>query len=103
MTMGKVLDPTARRDDDIASPGPDAGAEVSFWRSCGRSGEEGSCTGWTMRDAITCANTGIPTIAIATENFRAFAHEIAAREMPNIEDVQLCLWRYASVPAEAAE
>ena len=39
----------------------------------------GSCTGWTMRDAITCANTGMPTIAIATENFRAFAHEIAAR------------------------
>ena len=81
-----------------------AGAEVSFWRSCGRSGEEGermereladwlttidmgiiglancgSCTGWTVRDAITCAGTGIPTIAIATENFRAFAHEIAAR------------------------
>ena len=137
MTMGKVLDPTATRDDDVASPGPDAGlisgrrigirldqiwrawdwiaedwaarleaagAEVSFWRSCGRSGEEGarmarelaewlgtidmaivglancgSCTGWTMRDAITCANTGMPTIAIATENFRAFAHEIAAR------------------------
>ena len=110
MTMGKVLDPTASRDDDIASPGPDAGAiagrrigirldqiwrawdwiaqdwaarleaagaEVSFWRSCGRSGEEGarmerelaawlgtidmaiiglancgSCTGWTVRDAM---------------------------------------------------
>lgn len=137
MTMGKVLDPTASRDDDVASPGPDAGpiagkrigirldqiwrawdwiaedwaakleaagAQVSFWRSCGRSGEEGarmerelaawlgtidmgiiglancgSCTGWTVRDAIACANTGIPTIAIATENFRAFAHEIAAR------------------------
>ena len=39
----------------------------------------GSCTGWTVRDAISSANTGIPTIAIATENFRAFAHEIAAR------------------------
>lgn len=81
-----------------------AGAEVSFWRSCGRSGEEGermaaeldaflktidialvglancgSCTGWTIRDAITAANTGIPTTAIATENFRAFAHTLAAR------------------------
>jgi hypothetical protein len=32
-----------------------------------------------VRDAITCANTGVPTIAIATENFRAFTHEIAAR------------------------
>jgi hypothetical protein len=137
MTIGKVLDPTATRDDDIAGTGPDAGmlagkrvgirldqiwrawdwigegwaarledagATVSYWRSCGRSGEEGermaaelkawlgtidvaivglancgSCTGWTVRDAITSANTGIPTIAIATKNFEDFAHEIAAR------------------------
>lgn len=81
-----------------------AGAEVSFWRSCGRSGEEGdrmaselgewlktidvaivglancgSCTGWTIRDAITAAATGIPTVAVATKNFEEFAHEIAAR------------------------
>lgn len=81
-----------------------AGAEVSFWRSCGRSGEEGermaqelaawlatidvaivglancgSCTGWTIRDAITAAGTGLPTVAIATRNFEAFAHEIALR------------------------
>jgi hypothetical protein len=131
------LDPTAKREDDITSPGTDAGllvgrrvgfrvdqiwrawdriselwadrlrqagAEVSFWRSCGRSGEEGqrmereykeflssidvaivglancgSCTGWTIRDAITAANTGLPTVAVATRNFEAFAHEIAAR------------------------
>lgn len=137
MTQGLILDPTATRDDDIASPGPDAGplagkrigfrqdrmwrawdwiseqwaekfrgagAEVSFWRSGGRSGEEGermdaslkewlqtidvavvglancgSCTGWTVRDAITAANMGIPTTAIATKNFEDFAHEIAAR------------------------
>jgi hypothetical protein len=132
-----VLDPTARRKDDITSPGPDAGvltgkrvgfrldrmwrawdwlseqwaeklrdagAEVSFWRSAGRSGEEGercereykafiqsidvaivglancgSCTGWTVRDAITAANAGLPTTAIATANFEHFAHEIAGR------------------------
>lgn len=137
MSTGMVLDPTATRLDNNASPGPDAGeiagkrigfrvdrmwrawdwiseqwaekfreagAEVSFWRSAGRSGEEGercereyadflasidiaivglancgSCTGWTVRDAITAANTGLPTVAIATENFRTFAHEIAAR------------------------
>lgn len=134
---GKVLDPTATRSDDIASPGPDAGvlvgrrvgfrldrmwrawdwiselwadkfraagAEVSFWRSGGRSGDEGercereyqeflksidvavvglancgSCTGWTIRDAITAANAGLPTTAIATANFEAFAHELARR------------------------
>ncbi len=135
--LGMVLDPTAAREDDIASAGPDAGvlagkrigmrldqiwrswdwisemwaeklraagASVSFWRSCGRSGEEGermerelkhfistidvaivglancgSCTGWTVRDSITIANTGLPTIAIATANFDDFAHTLAAR------------------------
>lgn len=81
-----------------------AGAEVSFWRSTDRSGAEGeraareldewlktidvaivglancgSCTGWTIRDSLSAAATGIPTIAIATKNFEAFAHEIAAR------------------------
>lgn len=137
MTRGLVLDPTATREDDIADPGPDAGAlagrrvgirvdriwrawdwiaddwaerlraagaEVSFWRSTDRSGAEGerqarelaewlgtidvavvglancgSCTGWTVRDAIAAANTGLPTVAVATKNFEAFAHEIAAR------------------------
>jgi hypothetical protein len=81
-----------------------SGAEVSFWRSAGRTGDEGercereykafldsidvavvglancgSCTGWTVRDAITAANAGLPTTAIATANFEDFAHEIAAR------------------------
>jgi hypothetical protein len=137
MARVMVFDPTARRPDDITSPGPDAGAlvgkrvgfrvdeiwrawdwiselwadkfraagaEVSFWRSGGRSGAEGermqrdyekflnsidvaivglancgSCTGWTIRDAITAANVGLPTVAIATANFEAFAHEIARR------------------------
>lgn len=81
-----------------------AGAEVAFWRSGGRSGDEGeqadrelqawletidvavvglanygACTGWTIRDAISAANADRPTIAIATRNFEAFAHELAAR------------------------
>lgn len=137
MTRGLILDPTAVRDDDNASPGPDAGlltgkrigfrldrmwrawdwvsgvwadkfradgASVSFWRSGGRSGDEGermerslkeflstidvavvglancgSCTGWTIRDAITAANAGLPTTAIATANFEDFAHVLARR------------------------
>lgn len=137
MAWIKVLDPTARRLEDNASPGPDAGvlagkrigfridqiwrcwdwittnweqklrragAEVSYWRSTNRSGEEGeeqdrslkewlgtidvalvrlancgSCTGWTIRDAIAAANAGLPTVAVATRNFEAFAHELAAR------------------------
>lgn len=137
MALIKVLDPTAQRLEDDASPGPDAGvlagkrigfrvdqiwrcwdwisenweaklraagAEVSYWRSTNRSGEEGeeqassldewlksvdivisglancgSCTGWTIRDAIAAANTGVPTVAVATKNFEDFAHELAAR------------------------
>lgn len=137
MTLGMVLDPTAKRTDDVASPGPDAGtlagkrigfrldniwrawdmiseqwadkfraagATVSFWRCSGRSGEEGernnrewndflktidiavvglancgSCSGWTVRDAVVAANTGISTTAIATANFEAFAHDLAVR------------------------
>src|SRR5262249_43810305 len=81
-----------------------AGAEVVFWRSGGRSGEEGermardldhfikkidvaivglancgSCTGWTVRDSLTTAAAGLPTIAVATANFEEFSHTIARR------------------------
>ena len=137
MALIKVLDPTSHRQDDVASPGPEAGllagkrvgfrldqiwrswdwiaeiwaekfraagAEISFWRGGGRSGDEGvrvdqefqtflksidvavvglancgSCTGWTIRDAIAAANFGLPTTAIATKNFEDFAHELATR------------------------
>jgi hypothetical protein len=137
MALIKILDPTAQRMDDNASPGPDAGllagkrigfrldqiwrcwdwisenwaqkfeaagATVTTWRSTNRSGEEGeeqarsleawlktvdivvsglancgSCTGWTIRDAIAAANSGVPTVAVATRNFEDFAHELAAR------------------------
>jgi hypothetical protein len=137
MALIKVLDPTAQRMQDNASPGPDAGllagkrigfrldqiwrcwdwisenweqkfraagAEISYWRSTNRSGQEGeeqdrslqawlktidiavvglancgSCTGWTIRDAIAAANAGLPTTAVATKNFEDFAHLLAAR------------------------
>jgi hypothetical protein len=90
--------------DDWAQRFRDAGAEVSYWRSTNRSGEEGeeqnrslqewlktidiavvglancgSCTGWTVRDALAAANAGLPTVAVATQNFDAFAHEMARR------------------------
>lgn len=80
------------------------GAEISYWRSTNRSGLEGeeqaaslqnwlqtidiaivglancgSCTGWTVRDAIAAANAGVSTTAVATRNFETFAHELAAR------------------------
>lgn len=137
MARGFVLDPTSSREEDITSPGPDAGslagktigirvdqmwrawdwiteswansfremgANVVFWRSCGRSGEEGermereldqflagidvaivglancgSCTGWTVRDALAAAARGLPTTAVATANFEDFAKTIARR------------------------
>jgi len=81
-----------------------AGAEVIFWRSCGRSGAEGermeqglneflakidiavvglancgSCTGWTVHDALAAAATGIPVTAVATANFETFSKTIARR------------------------
>ncbi|KEQ54421.1 hypothetical protein [Sphingobium chlorophenolicum] len=80
------------------------GAEVTFWRSCGRTGEEGeqadreygallaqsdmaivglgncgSCTSWTIADALTAAATGIPTIAVATAHFEGLANNLAKR------------------------
>ncbi len=138
MALGKVLDPTAVRSDDITSPGPDAGplagktvgfrldeiwrawdwiaeiwaaefrtagAEVKFWRSHqGRTGSEGekvareleqfldsidvavvglgncgSCTGWTIRDALAAAAKGLPTTAVCTEVFDELGHQLAAR------------------------
>lgn len=137
MAVVKVFDPTAKRMDDNASPGSDAGAlagktigirvdqiwrcwdwisanwaakfeaegaHVSYWRSTNRSGAEGeeqaqsldrwlqgidiavvglancgSCTGWTIRDAISAANAGVATTAVATKNFEDFAHELATR------------------------
>jgi hypothetical protein len=79
-------------------------ADVKFWRSCGRSGEEGermdkelkaflasidiavvglancgSCTGWTVHDALAAAAAGLPTVAVATANFEEFAHTVAKR------------------------
>ncbi|ARR56784.1 hypothetical protein HY78_26745 [Rhizorhabdus wittichii DC-6] len=80
------------------------GAEVTFWRSCGRTGAEGeaaamdyaallresdaaivglgncgSCTSWTIADALEAAATGLPTIAVATAHFEGLAHNLAKR------------------------
>lgn len=80
------------------------GAEVTFWRSCGRTGEEGvqadreyaelladsdmaivglgncgSCTSWTIADALRAAATGMPTVAVATAHFEGLASNLAKR------------------------
>lgn len=137
MAIGKVLEPTALRTDDITSPGPDAGplagktigfrldeiwrawdwisaiwadefrkagATVKFWRANqARTGAEGdrlakeldefldsidiavvglgncgSCTGWTIRDALAAADKGLPTTAICTEVFEELGRNLAA-------------------------
>jgi hypothetical protein len=82
-----------------------AGATVRFWRSNqGRTGEEGerlaksldeflssidvaviglgncgSCTGWTIRDALAAAARGLPTTAVCTEVFEELGHNLAKR------------------------
>jgi hypothetical protein len=38
----------------------------------------GSCTSWTVRDALTAAERGLPTVAIATEHFVPLARLLAA-------------------------
>jgi hypothetical protein len=80
------------------------GARVTFWRSMGRTGEEGarmaaemkaffdnvdvavvglancgSCTSWTIHDALAAANRGIPAVAIATAHFEDLARALATR------------------------
>jgi hypothetical protein len=137
MATGFVLDPTCLREDDITSPGPEAGplagktvgfrldsmwrawdwvseiwaeefrragATVKTWRSDGRTGDEGerldrtyrafldsidvavvglgncgSCTGWTIRDALAAADHGLPTTAIVTANFVELGRALARR------------------------
>jgi hypothetical protein len=138
MALGKVLDPTAVRDNDIATPGPDAGtlagkiigirldeiwrawdwvteiwaaefrrrgATVKLWRSNqGRTGAAGelvaqaldeflagidiavvglgncgSCTGWTIHDALTAAARDLPTTAVCTAMFEELGRNLAQR------------------------
>jgi hypothetical protein len=79
-----------------------AGASVSTWRSRTRTGKDGddaskelaafvdkldfaivgmgncgSCTQWTIKDAITAANAGVPTVAIVTAQFKDIAATFA--------------------------
>jgi len=81
------------------------GARVVFWRSAGnRAGKEaervdrelqafldevdvvvsglancGSCTMWTVHDALAGADRGMPAVAVATEQFRGLAQALTAR------------------------
>jgi hypothetical protein len=80
------------------------GAEVSSWRAHGRTGDEGeamlkeldawlgdvdvavvglancgSCTSWTIHDAVTAAATGIPTVAVCTDYFQELARTLSRR------------------------
>ena len=42
-------------------------------------GNCGSCTGWTIRDALTAADRGLPTVAVCTEVFEELGHNLARR------------------------
>jgi hypothetical protein len=80
------------------------GANVEVWRAAGRVGDEGervnkelaeflgsvdativglancgSCTSWTIHDALRAAETGRPTVAVATEQFADLARGLATR------------------------
>ena len=80
------------------------GAEVKFWRPQGRSGKEGdqalqeldaftntinvaivglgncgSCTGWTIHDALAAAKKDLPTVAICTRHFEQLGEALSRR------------------------
>lgn len=108
-TVGIRLDEIWRAWDWITEIWADefrrAGATVKFWRSNqGRTGVEGeriareleeflasidiavvglgncgSCTGWTIRDALAAADTGLPTTAVCTEVFEELGRNLARR------------------------
>ncbi len=108
-TVGFRLDEIWRAWDWMAEYWADEfralGAEVVFWRSHqGRTGAEGervaaqldqfldsidiavvglancgSCTGWTVRDALCAAERGLPTTAVCTEVFLELAQNLAKR------------------------
>ena len=108
-TVGFRLDEIWRAWDWIADIWADefrkAGATVTFWRSNqGRTGSEGerlareleqflasidiavvglancgSCTGWTIRDALAAAERGLPTTAVCTAVFEELGRNLAQR------------------------
>ena len=108
-TVGFRLDEIWRAWDWVAEIWADefrkAGAQVKFWRShqcrTGAEGERvaaaleeflgsidvavvglgncGSCTGWTIRDALAAADKDLPTVAVCTEVFDELGHQLAAR------------------------
>jgi len=80
------------------------GAGVKFWRPHGRSGDEGdqalreldaftdaidiaivglgncgSCTGWTIHDALFAAKKDLPTTAVLTRHFEQLGEALARR------------------------
>ena len=107
-TVGFRLDEMWRAWDWISEMWADefrkAGAKVEFWRSSHRTGAPGeaaakslaefftridmavvglgncgSCTGWTIHDALAAAATGLPTVAIVTDNFKGLGRNLARR------------------------
>jgi hypothetical protein len=108
-TVGFRLDEIWRAWDWVAEIWAEefrkAGATVKFWRSNqGRTGAEGdrlaksleeflnsidvavvglgncgSCTGWTIRDALAAAAHGLPTTAVCTEVFEELGRNLAER------------------------
>ncbi len=108
-TVGFRLDEIWRAWDWIVESWGEAfqqqGAAVKVWRShqgrTGAAGERvaaeldafldsidiavvglancGSCTGWTVRDALAAADKGLPTTAVCTEVFQELAQNLAAR------------------------
>lgn len=90
--------------DEWSGPLREAGAEVVTWRRAQGSDREegakqaeefaaflggidvavsglancGSCTSWTIKDAVSALGAGLPTVAVSTAHFEQLAHTLAA-------------------------
>jgi hypothetical protein len=70
--QGEKDDTLAAADAEFESMLARADLAISGLANCG------SCTSWSVRDAVIAANKGLPTTVVATAHFEPLAHMLAA-------------------------
>lgn len=70
-TQGLAGADAAGRQAEYEARVRDADVVVSGLANCG------SCSAWTVRDALTALGSGLPTVAVATEQFAGLVHLLA--------------------------
>ena len=70
--QGQKDDELARADAEFESILARSDVAISGLANCG------SCTSWSVRDALTARSKGLPTTVVATAHFEPLAHMLAA-------------------------